>query len=100
MRRCGIVACWTRRTGGKFPSPWSRHGNLAMFLRPILYCVVMLLAGLRTTPAADEPKWKMLFDGKSLAGWKAADYPNSGKVHVKDGAVVLEKGKAMTGLTY
>ncbi len=44
--------------------------------------------------------WKPLFDGKSLAGWKAADYLGSGKVGVKDGTLVMEPGKQMTGLTY
>jgi hypothetical protein len=44
--------------------------------------------------------WKKLFDGKTLAGWKATDFFGAGKVHVKDGALVMEKGKLMTGVTY
>ena len=48
--------------------------------------------------APDKPAWKDLFDGKSLEGWKAADYTNGGKVVVKDGALVMEKGQAMTGV--
>ncbi|HYT92308.1 MAG TPA: DUF1080 domain-containing protein, partial [Gemmataceae bacterium] len=44
--------------------------------------------------------WKTLFDGKSLEGWKATDFVGAGKVHVKEGAVVLEKGDRMTGVTY
>lgn len=48
----------------------------------------------------DKDGWKSLFDGKTLDGWKPADFANPGKVHVKDGAVVLEKGSPMTGLTY
>jgi hypothetical protein len=52
--------------------------------------------------AADKDKaaGKALFDGKSLEGWKSADFGGEGKVHVKDGAVVMETGKPMTGLTY
>ena len=50
--------------------------------------------------AADKPEWKKLFDGKTLAGWKSTDFGDEGKVHVKEGAVVLEKGKKMTGITY
>jgi hypothetical protein len=48
----------------------------------------------------DKADWKNLFDGKSLAGWKSPDFFGKGKVHVKDGAVVMEKGKSMTGITY
>jgi hypothetical protein len=53
-------------------------------------------------PAAgtDEAGWRKLFDGKSLEGWKATDFYGAGKVHVKDGAIVMEKGKLMTGVTF
>jgi lysophospholipase L1-like esterase len=44
--------------------------------------------------------WKSLFDGKSLQGWKAADFYKAGRVHVKDGAIVMERGVRMTGATY
>jgi hypothetical protein len=44
--------------------------------------------------------WKELFDGKSLEGWKASDFFKPGKVHVQDGAIVMEKGDRMTGVTY
>jgi hypothetical protein len=46
------------------------------------------------------PAWKHLFDGKTLDGWKPSFTDNSGKVHVKDGAIVLEEGTKMTGITY
>jgi hypothetical protein len=53
------------------------------------------------SPAAkDKLAWKKLFDGKSLTGWKSSDFAAPGKVHVKDGAIVMEKGKRMTGITY
>jgi len=41
-----------------------------------------------------------LFDGKTLDGWVSSDFFGPGKVHVKDGAIVMEKGKIMTGITY
>jgi hypothetical protein len=50
--------------------------------------------------AKDAPVWKKLFDGKTLAGWKSADFAGKGKVHVTDGALVMEKGDRMTGATY
>jgi len=47
-----------------------------------------------------ETGWKPLFDGKSLAGWKAANFGGEGEVNLKDGAVILEQGNDMTGITY
>jgi hypothetical protein len=86
-------------------------------LRQPLVTVLALALGLLLLPAgttsraADPPGappgsgkggagWKDLFDGKSLAGWEPADYFGAGKVQVKDGAAVLEKGKVMTGIKY
>jgi hypothetical protein len=51
-------------------------------------------------PPAKSDDWKSLFDGKSLTAWKAADFPKGGKVEVKDGAIVMEKGATMTGIAY
>lgn len=57
-------------------------------------------------PAAkpgDTPKPQSLFDGKSLKNWRIAkinDFELHGKVYVKDGAVVLEKGKPASGIVF
>jgi hypothetical protein len=51
-------------------------------------------------PGKDKAGWKKLFDGKSLTNWKSSDFFGTGKVSVKDGAIVLAKGKRMTGVTY
>lgn len=42
----------------------------------------------------------VLFDGKDLGQWKPAAYVESGKVHLQDGAVYLEKGNDMTGIVW
>jgi hypothetical protein len=52
-------------------------------------------------PAAkDKVVWKELFDGKSLAGWKEAKFGGEGDVAVDGGAIVMEPGADMTGITY
>ena len=62
---------------------------------------LLVLAGMSGAAAPPPPvKWTVLFDGKTLSGWKEADFFGKGKSHVKDGAMVMEKGKALTGLTY
>lgn len=65
-----------------------------------LVLVLVTAAGL----PADEPKKKTdgkpLFDGKSLAGWAAADFTGGAKVDVRDGAIVMDRGAPMTGVAY
>jgi hypothetical protein len=44
--------------------------------------------------------WKSLFDGKTLAGWKAPQFGGEGKVYVEKEAIVMEAGSYMTGVTW
>jgi hypothetical protein len=78
-----------------------------MSMRPLvaLLGLALALAPLGTDRAAEPPAraeadGKSLFDGKTLEGWKASDFYAPGEVRVKDGAIVIEKGKVMTGITY
>jgi hypothetical protein len=48
---------------------------------------------------ADTPGTLILFDGKSLAGWKETDFAGPGRVEVEGGAIVMGVGKPMTGVT-
>lgn len=61
----------------------------------------------RPADAAKSPKkeagaasWKSLFDGKTLEGWKIPNFGGEGKVYVRDGAIVMEMGSMMTGITW
>src|SRR4051812_5053133 len=65
---------------------------------------VLIAAALGAAPPgadrpAEGPGTLVLFDGKSLAGWKETDFAGSGGVEVKDGALVLKVGNPMTGVT-
>jgi hypothetical protein len=69
-----------------------------------LTAAAMVLALAAALPA-DEPKaaknkdgWKLLFDGKSLDGWTGGKFTDAGKVEARDGAIVMEHGKPMTGV--
>jgi len=74
--------------------------SLALGLAPLVSNRESRLAAAAAEPAQDKAGWKVLFNKKSLDGWKSADYFGSGKVLVKDEVLVLEKGKKMTGVTY
>jgi hypothetical protein len=41
-----------------------------------------------------------LFDGRTLGQWKVTDFGGQGDVYVKDGAIYLEMGDYMTGITW
>jgi hypothetical protein len=41
----------------------------------------------------------VLFDGRSLEGWRKTDFLNAGEVKVEDGAVVMSAGRSLTGIT-
>lgn len=61
----------------------------------------------KTKPAPDQPKegaaaspWKVLFDGKTLSGWKSIEFGGEGEVTVTDGKIVLQRGSDLTGIVY
>ena len=41
-----------------------------------------------------------LFDGKTLGQWKITDFGGQGEVHIEDGAIFLEMGSYVTGITW
>ena len=50
--------------------------------------------------SAKKEKGLVLFDGKSLAGWKSTNFGGEAEVSVKDGAIHLPEGSDMTGITW
>lgn len=51
-------------------------------------------------PAHQDGKWVSLFDGQSLKGWKSTEFGGEGDVKVEEGAILLEMGQEMTGITW
>ncbi|MFM7148332.1 MAG: DUF1080 domain-containing protein [Gemmataceae bacterium] len=76
----------------------TRYLAMAALILTIL-CSRSLISA-REKPAAAADKVKTLFDGKSLTGWKVAKFGDEGAVRVKDGAIIMEKGKMLTGIVY
>jgi hypothetical protein len=94
----------------KTASPWIPLGCLLVLLAgcgpskplepPATSAPPTTAASPRPSSGAQEVSEKSLFDGKSLAGWQSSDFFGPGKVSVKDGTILMEKGKPMTGVTY
>jgi hypothetical protein len=58
--------------------------------------VLALACGLVSIAAEDPPLKSVLFDGKTLDGWKKVATYKAGAVKVEDGALVLEAGGPIT----
>jgi hypothetical protein len=74
--------------------------------RHALCAAGLILSGLvwlSFAQGADKPTSaaKELFNGKTLEGWKPTDFGGGeGKVVVRDGTIVMERGSQMTGVTW
>ena len=64
-----------------------------------ILAAVLALAALGASGPDDPPKPLVLFDGKTLDGWKAADFYKPGEVKVEGGKIVMAAGTKMTGVT-
>jgi hypothetical protein len=60
--------------------------------RLLLTVLTLVFTGVQFAAAADEPGFKQLFDGKSYAGWKINESPESWSI--KDGAFVAKGGRS------
>jgi 3-keto-disaccharide hydrolase len=84
-------------------SGWSTSGSLA---RRLAVAIVPIALSCTSLAADDPPKGSsrtpgpvVLFDGKTLDGWKNTPLSKPGEVKVKDGAILMEEGNPMTGIT-
>jgi hypothetical protein len=54
----------------------------------------------KAAPDKAAPAARELFNGKTLEGWKVTDFGGEGKVEVRDGTIVMQRGTQMTGITW
>ncbi len=63
--------------------------------------VAELTGGRRPAGAArGDDGWKSLFDGESLGRWKRTSFGGEGEVRVDDGAIRIERGSDLSGVTW
>lgn len=58
------------------------------------------MAALAALAAAGRAEWVSLFDGETLGRWEQTAFGGEGPVRVRDGALVLEMGDPLTGVTW
>jgi hypothetical protein len=86
-----------------------RHYGRALsgwLLTVVLVCLPAMSIGLQaaeppeTTETKQSERWRDLFDGKTLTGWKVVDFAGGGEVTVDDGTIRVGSGIMLTGLSY
>ncbi len=79
----------------------SLSGRCAVVLSTICLLVVSMGAekGEEKEKPAAKPKKIVLFDGKTLDGWKKTKFGGEGEVKVENGTVIMRQGNSMTGIT-
>lgn len=61
----------------------------------------VVVAGIAAPRVAGaQAGWTSLFDGSTLGKWEQTSFGGEGPVRVRDGAVVLEMGDPLTGITW
>jgi hypothetical protein len=87
-----------RRYGGQWISGW--------MLAAVIGWLPIVSLGLPAADSSGAPegegadRWRDLFDGRTLGGWKVVDFAGGGEVRVADGAIQLGSGIMLTGLTH
>jgi hypothetical protein len=61
--------------------------------------VILLLPGILMLSGC-QARQINLFDGNTLGHWKSTDFKDHGEVYIKEGAIYLEKGNDLTGVTW
>src|SRR5215213_6046185 len=69
-------------------------------LRASLLVLGALAAAPPQTAKPADAGWQPLFDGTTLANWQPSKFSAEGAVAVRDGRIVLDTGKSMTGITW
>ena len=102
MRRALSVNCAD-------PIATHRGGSAARRIGGPLLCGLAILAGPVLHAAAPAPAVpaeaekdtsKALFDGKTLKGWKPADFYSQGEIAVENGELVIGAGQGGSGVTW
>jgi hypothetical protein len=89
----------TRRVsdlGEKSIRPCARSRWAALV--PII-CLLVTSLWAAQPERAGRPGKQVLFDGKSLDGWKKTGFYHAGEVKVEDGKIIMNAGGPMTGIT-
>ncbi len=78
----------------------NRPGSPVLVVALFLAAIVIGGCGRPQTGSGGDGGDGRLFDGETLGQWKVTDFGGQGKVRIEDGAIVMEMGQDMTGITW
>jgi hypothetical protein len=87
-----------RRTIARFGEAHPLGAVLAVVLLASLTVAAAVAGDMGQGPAAAQSR--LLFDGRTLKGWKAANFGGEGPVTVRNGEILLQRGDPLTGITW
>lgn len=93
------------RDRSRFESKRARHTSILQAALALLGIALLASGqglGQETRPKSSGGEGEgmlVLFDGKTLNGWKKTDFLNAGEVKVDQGTIVMGTGHSMTGIT-
>jgi hypothetical protein len=61
---------------------------------------VLKEAAAKPSEPFEEDGWELMFDGKSLKGWRETEFAGRGEVQCRDGLIVLNMGDPFTGINW
>ena len=95
----GFAGCESARTA---PSDTAPRGEIRALESAKATTESQILAAAAAAPAGpvEGEGWRTLFDGKSLAGWRATDFGGGGKVEIQNGLLVFWMGEPFVGVNY
>jgi hypothetical protein len=77
----------------------SSNGHQAL----LAFLIAAVLGNALSVARAQDGKgaaWQPLFDGKTLTNWQPTKFIGEGAVRVENAQIILEAGRAMTGITW
>ena len=91
-----LTLCGCRKSG----SPAANEPNNSVQAKPDESKVALPAAAQGDASSETITTETSLFDGKTLGKWKVTDFGGQGEVAVKDGAIHMDIGQDMTGITW
>ena len=76
--------------------------SFSRLLTLVVPCLVVAATPVQSAPSPEkgQAEWKSLFDGKTLKGWRITNFGGEGEVNVENGAIMMQFGASLTGVTY
>jgi len=95
-----LTGCESYRTAPSDTAPRSEIRALEPTPAPSTEDQILTAAAAKAPEPVEDADWRLLFDGKSLAGWRVTDFESGGRVELRNGLMVFWMGDPFVGVNY